>query len=105
MTDVTIYKGNFGEVITWTLYQYDGVTPFNLNNYAVTFKVWKASDSSHPIVSAAATIISAPAGTVSYTTQAADFTQVGTYVAAFTATANGVSVTFTAFILQVLDNA
>ncbi len=106
MADVTIYKGNFGENIAWALFISDGVTPFNLTGYTVTVKVWSPLNPSNPVVSAAA-VKNTPntLGTVYYVTTAADFPQVGNYLAAFTATASGVDVTFEPFTLQVLDNA
>lgn len=106
MADITVYKGNYGQVIPWTLYQADGVTPFNLTGYSVVFKVWEASDPAHPIINTAAGVTSYPLGQVYYETQDTDFTQAGNYEAAFSAVAAGTAdITFTQFTIQVLDNA
>jgi hypothetical protein len=101
MAQVTVYRGNYGDTIAWTLYQADGVTPFNLAGFTVMFKVWNGANIL--IVNSAADILVHANGTVSYTIKVVDFVVAGDYKAAFYALAAGVEQTFEPFPLEVLN--
>jgi hypothetical protein len=87
MPDFSIKQSDVLPVLNDTLTYSDG-TAANLTGASVTF-VMRALTANNPTVKAAATIVSPPAGTVSYTFTAADTAVAGQYVANWIVTFSG----------------
>ena len=88
----SVYENNYGLPIIWTLYQSDGVTPFNLTNYTVKFKMWKPVYPDTLKIDRECDIIDAPNGIVQFVPIPTDFDTPGYYYAQFQASVNGIVV-------------
>ncbi len=106
MEIVTIAKNDYGKNLSWTLYQTDGVTPFNLiTGYSVKLKVWQSSRPGSLLINGACTIVTPAAGTVTYTIAKGDFTQVGNFLAEFEASFSTTEITsFETFQITVVES-
>lgn len=85
--DLTITQGDSTPVLTATITDQNG-NPVNLTSATVTF-VMRLGSATAPAVNAAATILSATAGTVQYSWATEDTATVGLYAAQFRCTLSG----------------
>ena len=101
-----IYRNTFGIPLTWTLYQPDSISPYNLEGKAVRFRLWRQTDPSILLIDGDCTVTSTDYGTVEYNIQPGDFDDPGEYWAQFVAMEDGVdNVPFTTFLIQVRNVA
>lgn len=104
MSDITVYQDNLSPTISDTLTKDDG-SVFDLSNCAVVFKM-RRKDSPALAANHAASVISGPAGTWSYTWQAGDTHNVGVFKAWLTVTPSGGQAQDTPeFIVNILAHA
>ena len=82
MATYYIKQGDAGVTMLVTLQNADG-TAINLTAATVTFHCGMEGDPDNPIVEAAATVVNAATGRVSYTWKAVDTAEAGTYAAEF----------------------
>lgn len=102
--NIIVPKGDKGFVLSFTCYQSGGSTVFNLTDYAVKFKVWKESAPEILLVSGSCVIVSAPAGTCSYTVASTDFPTAGEFLYELEATQTGIIVSFQSGKLTVTES-
>lgn len=84
MADYICKKGDTGIPVAATLSDENGVV--NLTGYTVTVNMRKVGSTENTITGGACSIVSAPAGTVTYTFAAGDVDETGLYNLEFVAT-------------------
>ncbi len=103
MADISVPKGDKGFVMVFTVQGSTGAV-YNLSGYTIKLKVWKLGSSDAPIVDTACTIVSAAAGTCSYTVGASDFLVVGLYKCELELTKTGVIESTRSYSLEVTES-
>lgn len=84
-----IPKGDKGYNILFTILDSTGAA-FNITDYTVTFKAWRANTPNTLIISSACSIVSGSGGTCNYSPTAADTAVAGTYMAEIELTKTGI---------------
>lgn len=103
MADLTIPKGDKGFYLVFTVQDSSG-TAYDLTDYTITVKVWKAGDSSNLIVNSAAAILVAASGTCRYSVSATDFTAKGLYRLELELTKTGVIESTKSYTIEVAES-
>lgn len=106
-----VAQNDKGFLLQWTINSpKDPVTgvvrPFDLTDYTVTFKMWRAGAPTVNLISSGAcTIVVAVLGTVTYLVKATDFATAGNFKAEFECTKSGVIHSTEAFDVIVQESA
>lgn len=102
LTAIQHNKGNRSPSLTDTILI--DTTPFDLSASSVTFSMRLRSSATLKVAAAAATVVSAPAGTIRYDWAAGDVDTAGDYVAWWTVTTSGKTQDTPEFTITMLDH-
>ena len=103
MTTIYIPSSDKGFNLAFTIKSADG-NVYNLTNYTIKLKVWRAEQPGLLLLDGSCDIDSAVDGTCHYTITATDFTSVGTFKAELELTKAGVIESTGSFDIEIMES-
>jgi hypothetical protein len=102
MSDLTVYRGDYGFYISGTMNNADG-TPFDLTNYTVSIQIWESEHWRNPIVQGTCIVTSSTEGQWQYPIATGNFLSTGTFSVALRATKTNAQETTLTYTLDVKE--
>jgi len=102
MSDLTVYRGDFGFYVEGSVQNNDG-SVFDLTDYSLTIQIWESSHWRHPIVEGTCQVTSSTEGQWRYAVGTNDFLSTGTLSVALRATKTNAQETTLTYTLDVKE--
>ena len=104
MATLKIHQKDYGANLAWILTDSAG-TADDLTGYTVQFVVWERGSPDSPVLEGSCSIVSAVAGTITYTMASGDFDTAKSYRAKFVKIKTGVRLSYGVMDLVIEESA